>query len=78
MARGRYDLGDPYNGELADLCEAMDNATQRTILRRAFTEYRERMTAGNAIIGERYEALRHTRRERAAPGLHVIRPGKEC
>lgn len=47
MPRARYDLGDPTNGKFADFCEAMDDATQKTVLRRAFTEYMKRILDEN-------------------------------
>jgi hypothetical protein len=61
MPRPRYDLDDPANGELADFCEAMDEASQKRVLRNAFVEYRERMLRENEGIRLRYERLRALR-----------------
>lgn len=76
IGRGRYDLGDPVNGELADFCDAMDDATQKTVLRRAFTEYMKRMLKENEGIRERYEALRRARRERNGTIPRLVKPEK--
>jgi hypothetical protein len=59
--RPRYDLDDPANGELADFCEAMDEASPKRVLRNAFYEYRDRMLRENDGIRHRYEGLRTLR-----------------
>jgi hypothetical protein len=59
--RPRYDLDEPANGELADFCEAMDEASQKRILRNAFSEYRDRMLKENDGIRRRYEQCRARR-----------------
>jgi hypothetical protein len=63
MPRPRYDLDDPANGELADFCEAMDEASQKRVLRNAFDEYRKRMLDENAGIRDRYEKLQARRNQ---------------
>jgi hypothetical protein len=63
MARGRYDLDEPADTELADFCDAMDGASQKTVLTRAFTEYRQRMLRENEGIRRRYEELRARREQ---------------
>lgn len=57
-ARPRYDLDEPANSELADFCDAMDEASPRRVLRNAFYEYRDRMLKANDGIRLRYERLR--------------------
>jgi hypothetical protein len=59
--RPRYDLDDPANGEFADFCEAMDEASPKRVLRNAFYEYRDRMLRENDGIRRRYEGLRALR-----------------
>ena len=61
MARSRYDLGDPYDGQLADFCEAMDGATQRVVLQRALTAYLVQMLRDNPGIRDRYDRHQETR-----------------
>ena len=61
MARGRYDLGEPTNGELADFCAAMDGAPQKAVLRLAFEEYMSRVLLTNDGIRSRYHSLRRAR-----------------
>jgi hypothetical protein len=63
MARPRYDLGEPANGEFADFCDAMDEASQKRVLRNAFREYRDRLLKENDGIRRRYEALQRARDE---------------
>jgi hypothetical protein len=61
MPRSRYDLGDPYDGQLADFCEAMDGATQRVVLQRALTTYLVEMLRDNPGIRKRYDELQEAR-----------------
>jgi hypothetical protein len=75
MARSRYDLSEPANSELIDFCQAMDGATQKTVLSRALSEYVERMLDENEGIRKRYEILRRARREHVAPNMRLI---KDC
>jgi hypothetical protein len=63
MARSRYDLGEPANTDLVDFCEALDDATQKTVLNRALSQYIRKVLDENDGIRRRYEEIRRRRSE---------------
>lgn len=72
---GRYRLGDPVDGELADFCAAMFDAKQSSVIRAAISAFIKAELDRNEGVRERYEELRRARRERLAPNVRLI---KEC
>ena len=75
---GRYRLGDPIDGELADFCMAMLEAKQSAVIRAAVSAFIKVELSRNDGVRERYEELRRLRREKAAPNVRLIQPAKEC
>lgn len=73
---GRYRLGDPVDGELADFCAAMLEAKQSAVIRAAVSAFILAELARNEGVRQRYEELRRARREKTAPNVRLIT--KEC
>jgi hypothetical protein len=73
---GRYRLGEPIDGELADFCLAMLEAKQSAVIRAAVAAFIKAELSRNEGVRERYEALRRAKREKIAPNLRVLH--QEC
>jgi hypothetical protein len=58
----RFALGPPFDGMLADLCEAKDDASATSVIRRALAAYIESECAQNEGMRQRYEELQKRRR----------------
>ena len=58
----RFALGPPYDAMLADLCEAKDDASAVSVMRRALVAYVESECEQNEGMRRRYEDLQKRRR----------------
>jgi hypothetical protein len=72
----RLDLDEPLRSEFADYLAAKDDAAVKTVVHRALRAYMDADLDANKGLQERYEELRRTRREGAAPNVRLFKPDK--
>ena len=72
-AGARFRPGEPRDGELAEFCAAMFDASQSTVIAAAVSAFINAELAKNEGIRERYEKLGRARREGTATKVHLIK-----